>query len=248
MSKHIDHSEDLLQKSPKYFPLVGWIVAGLSFFALLVFDKYIGENIALLASIIAGILTTGAFHEDGFADTCDAFGGGWVKEKILAIMKDSRLGTYGVAGLVLMLAAKFLLLKELIFYLKSSSLTEYNLYSTLGLVIIAAHSISRLMCVFAIQQHEYVTSADGSKSKPLASKKLTPAALIVAVLFAVLPLLFLSWHYFLTIVPMLAGMFLMGQYFKKWIGGYTGDCLGAIQQVTEIVSYLSVLILWKYIL
>ncbi len=71
------------------------------------------EDIAILASIIAGIFTTGAFHEDGFADVCDAFGGGWTKEKILMIMKDSRLGTYGVTGLIGILAAKFLLLKEL---------------------------------------------------------------------------------------------------------------------------------------
>ena len=84
--KNIDHSETYLQKSPKYFPLIGWIVAALSFTAFFIFHQYVAEDIAVLASIIAGIFTTGAFHEDGFADTCDAFGGGWTKEKILAIM------------------------------------------------------------------------------------------------------------------------------------------------------------------
>src|SRR5882724_4395211 len=109
----IDHRPEYLQKSPRYFPLIGWIVGGISILVFLAFNKFFSENIALLASMIAGILTTGAFHEDGFADTCDGFGGGWTKEKILLIMKDSRLGTYGVIGLISILASKYLLLKEL---------------------------------------------------------------------------------------------------------------------------------------
>src|ERR1044072_4994803 len=107
-----DHSPDYLEKSVKYFPLIGWMVAGISGFTFLIFNKYISEDIAIAASIIAGILATGAFHEDGFADVCDAFGGGWTKEKILLIMKDSRLGTFGVVGLISILASKFLLLRE----------------------------------------------------------------------------------------------------------------------------------------
>src|SRR3982751_4013185 len=100
-----DHSPDYLEKSVKYFPLVGYMVAAISAFVFLVFNKYISEDLAIAASIIAGILTTGAFHEDGFADVCDAFGGGWTKEKILLIMKDSRLGTFGVIGLISILSA-----------------------------------------------------------------------------------------------------------------------------------------------
>ena len=113
--KNINHAELYLQKSPKYFPLIGWIVGFISVVVFIIF-KFISVDIGVLASIIAGIFTTGCFHEDGFADTCDAFGGGWTKEKILAIMKDSRLGTYGVAGLGLMLTTKFLLVKELVAY------------------------------------------------------------------------------------------------------------------------------------
>ena len=71
-----DHSPEYLERSVKYFPLIGWIVGGISALTFLIFNKYISEDIAIAASIIAGILTTGAFHEDGFADVCDAFGGG----------------------------------------------------------------------------------------------------------------------------------------------------------------------------
>ena len=248
--KHMDHNESLLQQTPKYFPLVGWIVGMLSFTGFIVLYKFTGTNIAILASVITGIFTTGAFHEDGFADTCDAFGGGWTKEKILAIMKDSRLGTYGVAGLVLMLAAKFLLLKELVEAVELFSFTKQDgwiLYRAIAIVIITAHSISRLMPVLVIQQYKYVTSDDGSKSKPLASKKLTVTALIVAIVFALLPLFFLSWLYLMSVIPILVVVFFMARYFKKWIGGYTGDCLGAIQQVSEIIFYLSLLMIWKFI-
>jgi adenosylcobinamide-GDP ribazoletransferase len=245
--KNIDHHEEYLQKSPKYFPLIGCMVAAVSFAAFFIFHKYVAENIGLLSLMIAGIFTTGAFHEDGFADTCDAFGGGWTKEKILSIMKDSRLGTYGVAGLVLMLAAKFLLLKELIAAFSFSSKNEWQLYFNFAMMLMAAHAVSRLMSVLVIQSYQYVTADDESKSKPLASGKLPVAELNVAILFALFPFLFLPYHFLLSLVFIVPSAFLLANYFKKWIGGYTGDCLGAVQQVTEIIFYLSVLMIWKYI-
>src|SRR4028118_1536958 len=112
--KLTDHSSEYLEKSSKYFPLIGWIVGAISCGTFLAFYQFLSIEISLLASIIAGILTTGAFHEDGFADVCDAFGGGWTKEKILEIMKDSRLGTYGTVGLIAILSVKFFLLRDLI--------------------------------------------------------------------------------------------------------------------------------------
>lgn len=246
---NIDHSPEYLQRSSKYFPLVGWIVAVISILTYLVTAKFFSENIAILASMIASILTTGAFHEDGFADTCDAFGGGWTREKILMIMKDSRLGTYGVVGLLFMLGAKFLLLQELPKFTPTSLTETINpllSYKIFIGIILAAHSVSRLMAVTVIQQYEYVTDDDVSKSKPLASGKLSVIEFLLAVLFALLPFVLLPLNFLLIIVPVVIMRFYLAAYFKKWIGGYTGDCLGATQQVTEIVFYLSALILWKY--
>lgn len=246
--KNIDHGEIYLQKSPKYFPLIGWIVGLISFGVFFIFHYFIAPDIALLASIIAGIFTTGCFHEDGFADTCDAFGGGWTKEKILSIMKDSRLGTYGVAGLGLMLSAKFLLLKELVTYFSFNATNQKQVYLLIAITMVAAHAISRLMSVLVIQQYQYVTADDGSKSKPLASKKLQPTEFLTAIIFALLPFAFFNYYFLLAVLPVLLISFKLSHYFKKWIGGYTGDCLGAIQQVAEIIFYLSLLIIWKYIL
>ncbi len=245
--KNIDHSATYLQKSPKYFPFVGSIVALLSIIPFVLLHKFIATDIAIIAMMITSILTTGCFHEDGFADTCDAFGGGWTKEKILAIMKDSRLGTYGVAGLVLMLATKFLVLKELITFLSFTQNTEIQLYILFIAIVMAAHSSSRLMSILVIQSQQYVTADDGSKSKPLASKKLNATELLVAIFFALFPCIMLPLGSLFALPAMLIATYLMANYFNKWIGGYTGDCLGTVQQVTEIVFYFSILIVWKFI-
>ncbi len=248
--KFADHDQAHLENAPKYFPLIGWMVGALSVAAFLVFNRLVGLDVGVLASIITGILTTGAFHEDGFADMCDAMGGGWTKDKILNIMKDSRLGTYGVVGLICMLAAKFYLLKELPGFMPkdlnaaTNPLLNYRYF--IGLVL-AAHSLSRWMSVSVIQQYAYVTSDDGSKSKPLASQKLSIVDMIVASIFACLPLLLLPYQIALAIVPMFWVRMEMANWFKKWIGGYTGDCLGAVQQVTEIIFYLSAIIIWRFI-
>jgi adenosylcobinamide-GDP ribazoletransferase len=104
------------------------------------------------------------------------------------------------------------------------------------------------MQVTVIQQYEYVTDTEQSKSKPVSKSALSVLEMLIAFLLAVWPLIFLSVWYWLTLVPVFISRILLADYFKKWIGGYTGDCLGAIQQVTEIIFYLSALIVWRYIL
>ncbi len=249
--KFTDHSQEYLERAVKYFPLAGWIVGAISGFVFLVFNKYIGEDIAIVASIIAGILATGAFHEDGFADVCDAFGGGWTKEKILMIMKDSRLGTFGVIGLISILGSKFLLLRELPKFLPEIDQPSTNIfynYRYFLITLLAAHAVSRVMPVWVLRFYEYVTDPDGSKSKPLASNKPGYGILIFATITTLIPFIFLSWHFLLALVPVILVTYSLADYFKKWIGGYTGDCLGAIQQVTELTFYLGVIIVWRFII
>ncbi|WEK36464.1 MAG: adenosylcobinamide-GDP ribazoletransferase [Candidatus Pseudobacter hemicellulosilyticus] len=248
---YTDHSQEYLERSAKYFPLIGWIVAAISGLTFLVFNKYISEDIAILASIIAGILTTGAFHEDGFADCCDAFGGGWNKEQILRIMKDSRLGTFGVIGLISVLAAKFLLLRELPKFspdLANPTANPFLLYKDFLVLLIAAHGVSRLMGVLTIRFFDYVSDPEGSKSKPITSHKPGPGVLLVATAFAFIPFYWLGWPFLLAVLPVLLVGWNLARYFKRWIGGYTGDCLGAMQQVSELVFYLGALIIWRYVI
>jgi adenosylcobinamide-GDP ribazoletransferase len=232
--KWVDHSEEYLNKSSRYFPVVGVLVGSISALFFYGFQFILPKEIALLLSIVASVLTTGAFHEDGFADVCDGFGGGWTKEKILLIMKDSRLGTYGVIGIGLMLLLKW---------------TSLNCLPTELIVItlISGHAISRLNAVSLIFTDEYAREDDTSKTKPLATKMST-GGLIFAVIAGLAPLLLFSNIYvLLTLLPLLFVRWYFSGYFKKWIGGYTGDCLGAVQQVSEVMFYLSLLVIFKYV-
>lgn len=236
-----DHAPEYLRKSSRYFPLVGWIVGGICATTFLLFHQLFTLPLSILASMIAGVLCTGAFHEDGFADVCDAFGGGWTKEKILSIMKDSRLGTYGTTGLIFILAVKFLLLYEIA---TLAVMQERQLL--LGGCFLAAHAASRFMAVVSIQYFPYVREDNDSKAKPSAAGKLTAPSFGVAFLFAGVPFIFLPPLFSLLLPVCLLATLLLNRYFKRWIGGHTGDCLGAVQQTTEIICYLMLLLLWKF--
>ncbi|MDT8418063.1 MAG: adenosylcobinamide-GDP ribazoletransferase [Lutibacter sp.] len=231
--KWIDHSPEILNKSTKYFSLVGIIVGSYGALTYWMISFILPENIALFLSMIATIWITGAFHEDGFADVCDGFGGGFTKEKILTIMKDSRLGTYGTIGLVSMLATKYLALSAF--------------PNQLLITLIAGHSISRFISTILLYLYPYVRDDLTSKAKPMAHA-LKVSSLIINGIIGLLPLFFYnSYWIFLAIIPPFISMLFMGRFFKKWIGGQTGDCAGATQQVAEVVFYLSILVLWKFI-
>ncbi|MBI9034160.1 MAG: adenosylcobinamide-GDP ribazoletransferase [Bacteroidales bacterium] len=223
-----------LDQASRYFPLVGWIVGGFGALVYSVAALGLPHNISLILSMIGTIWITGAFHEDGLADVCDAFGGGWEKKRILEIMKDSRIGTYGTVGLIMSLALKFFLLYE--------SPSYY-----IPIILISAHSISRFAAVTFMYTHEYVSEDATSKSKSIV-KKMKLKELIVAGVFGLLPLaMFFDVWYLLLIFPVILAKALLANWFQKWIGGYTGDCLGTTQQITEIVFLISGLSLWRFI-
>lgn len=230
----INHRPEYLQEAPRYFPMIGWIIGGAGALAWWLFSRLLSPELGIAASMITSLLVTGAFHEDGFADVCDGFGGGWTKEKILVIMKDSRIGAYGAIGLISILGSKFLLLKEL----------DHRYFI---MALIAAHSLSRLMPVWIIQGSVYASDPDQSKAKPLANHRLRSPALLFGTLTALIPFIFLPLSSLLVIPAVLTVTYLLSRYFTRWIGGYTGDCLGAVQQVTELVIYLGFLISWRYI-
>ncbi|WP_103072232.1 adenosylcobinamide-GDP ribazoletransferase [Aquimarina sediminis] len=232
--KWVDHDPEYLKLSTRYFSLVGILVGGIGALVFYGASFVFSVELSLLLSMAATIYITGAFHEDGFADVCDGFGGGWTKEKILLIMKDSRLGTYGTIGLVLLLAIKFASLRE----------TEI---SYIPLVLISGHSLSRFIATTLIYTHPYVRDTDDSKAKP-AAKSMSIYSLLISGVLGIAPLLFFKnpWI-FITLIPMYLSKIFLGVKFKKWIGGQTGDCAGAVQQLSEVIFYLSMVALWKYI-
>jgi len=240
--KWVDHDPKLINLSIRYFPLMGWIVGGISSLVFYFVGTYVSFPTAIILSLATSVLITGAFHEDGFADTCDAFGGGWTKKKILEIMKDSRLGTYGVIGLFLLMSLKIVLLYE--FY----SVVRQDVV-TVVLFFITCHAISRFIASIFVFTHEYARDTADSKAKPVAEQT-SLNNLFVGLLWTLIPLCILTyttgiyWFFILYLPGMLVKYFL-ARYFKKWIGGYTGDCLGATQQAVEVMSYLVMIMIWK---
>ncbi|MCC5905640.1 MAG: adenosylcobinamide-GDP ribazoletransferase [Balneolaceae bacterium] len=240
----VDHSPEYIDKSTRYFPLTGWIVGGAAALTMIGGVLFFSFPVAVLLSMVVSVLITGAFHEDGFADVCDGFGGGWTRKKILEIMKDSRIGAYGVIGMILILLLKLFLTIEILHF-------AGNEWLLILLIIISSHSISRFIASTFIATHLYVREADSSKIKPV-SKAFPAGSILTPGLFGFFPftgVVYLSGSPLLImalLIPLLGKVYL-GHYFNRWIGGYTGDCLGATQQVTEILFLASVVGLWKYI-
>jgi adenosylcobinamide-GDP ribazoletransferase len=230
----VTHNPDYLNKATRYLPLIGYIVGGITAIVFYITQFWLPMPLAIVLAMVASILTTGAFHEDGWADACDGFGGGWTKEKILIIMKDSRLGTYGATGLFFMLLTKY------------SCLSNFSVLQFIAFSLVA-HAVSRLCPIFVIATSSYVRDADDAKAKPLA-KMISKNEILPALVFGLLPLLALSYfnakYLGAIILPFLFTVY-MRDYFKKWLGGYTGDCLGAVQQIAEVTFYVSLLVLQR---
>jgi adenosylcobinamide-GDP ribazoletransferase len=244
-----DHDPNYLNKASRYFSLIGWIVGAISFLSYYLSSLLFTNEMAVILAIIAAVLITGAFHEDGFADVCDGFGGAWTKEKILAIMKDSSIGAYGAIGLILLFLLKFQSLTQLLFSCQNSALSVFNSQFTVLLFFVSAHSLSRLAAISIVFTHQYSREDASSKSKSIAQKH-TWKEVVGALFFGLLPLIILSfsqWMFLFVLIPLFITRFFLARYFKKWIGGYTGDCLGATQQVCEVVFYLSIIGIWKFI-
>jgi adenosylcobinamide-GDP ribazoletransferase len=221
-----------LPQATVYLPLVGWLVGGITASGFYLADLLWPQATAVILALIIGIFLTGAFHEDGFADVCDGFGGGWGKQRILEIMKDSCIGVYGVLGLLLIFLLKFSLLGGM-------------LAAAVPLVLLAGHSISRLPPLLLMQRYDYARNNDSKAAGAVYKPNLQESAVATAI--ALMPLALLPGLCVLAIIPVLGVNWCLGRYFHRHIGGYTGDCLGASQQIAETVFYLSISALWTFI-
>ncbi len=220
-------TETRLAAAVRYYPLVGGLVGAVAGTVFWLAHLVFPATLAVVLATAASLWVTGAFHEDGFADACDGLGGGATRERALEIMRDSRLGTYGAAGLGLMLAAKVLALAA-----APAVVVPW--------LLVAAHAASRASAVLAIAASRYVREA--GTAKPVADG-VAPAGLVLALATGTATVAAL-WH-LASPAAMLAGftglaighVVMRGLYERK-LGGYTGDCLGALQQTSEVGLYL----------
>ena len=221
-----------LNHASRYFPLVGLVVGAIAAGVYAAAALVLPAPVAAVLSTAATIYITGAFHEDGFADACDGLGGGMTRERALEIMKDSRVGAYGAIGIVCMLIAKC---TALAFLPPASAIAA----------LLLAHPLSRLAATSLIWTMEYAR-AEG-KAKPLA-QRMSAGEFSIATATVLLPAATLVVHGALSaaacagavLAASLAALWL-ARKFERRLGGYTGDCLGAVQQLSEVAIYLAVL-------
>lgn len=230
---------DWLNQSARHFPAVGLLVGGVAALVLVLGDVLFPPAVAVGLSMAATLLLTGAFHEDGWADTCDALGGGASvgRERALLIMKDSRIGTYGAVGLLLMLG------------LKAATLVALPLALAVP-ALLFAHTASRAAAVALIRWLPYAGDIEHAKAKPLA-QRIAGAGLVVALGWLLLLCTALVWAaqrwdepavlpavvFGLLVVAAAAAW--CARWFRQRLGGYTGDTLGATQQLTELLALLA---------
>jgi len=216
-----------LERAARYFPAVGLLVGAIAALVFVLASWVWPKTLAVIASMATTLYVTGAFHEDGWCDTADGFGGGWTRARILEIMRDSRIGSYGAVALVVLLLAKF------------CALVEIELASV-PLALVAGHALSRLCATSVLYRLDYAR-AEG-KAKPLGQRR-PRGDLVVGALSALLPLLWLppSQALCAVLLAALATLWLT-RLFRRQIGGYTGDCLGATQQLAETAFYCGLLV------
>ncbi len=229
----IDYSEENLTQSLRYFPLVGIIVGTVGAIAFMLSMLVFPKSVAVVAAIISMVAVTGALHEDGVSDFFDGFGGGYTKERILEIMKDSHVGAYGVIALIFLFLGKF----SLLFSIEIDQLP---------VVLIAAHASSRFMAVLLVKFSRYART---EKSKSSHSRNpLSRTTFVTALILGILPLFLISWLIAICAVIIYLIIFsAVKRYVEKKIGGFTGDILGTLQQLCEITFYATYIGVITYI-
>ena len=249
ISSNTPYSSERMNKSGRYFALVGLLLGTLCGLFFIALSQLFPSDIALFLTMVFSLLLTGCFHEDGLADMADGIGGGMTIERRLIIMKDSRIGTYGSSALIMSLLAKFLLLNQLSNGFLSGEFLPL-LWSdnstpliTVFMIWVIAYTFSRAVAASFIFNTPYVSDLEKSKSKPLAERQ-SRGELIFNIICALLPCLLIDLS---IICVLIISALLFRVLFKRWLlarlGGFTGDCLGAAQQLMEIIIYLVLLAL-----
>ena len=213
---------DWIARSAPWYPVVGWIVGGLSAGALLLASRLWPGLPAAAIALAVGFVVTGGFHEDGLADAADGLGGGQTPGRRLEIMKDSRIGSYGVLALWGVLTIK-----------AAALATIAPMQAALALVV--AHGAARAFAVIVMAGLRYAGDPEAAKLKP-APMGVRPLEAAVAVVVGLAPVVI-----FLPPLQAAAGIALaacgaaaLALTSRRLIGGFTGDVLGGVEQLAEL--------------
>ena len=208
--------------------MTGWLTGGAMAATLYFGSIILPWSVAVIAAIVVRLLITGALHEDGLADFLDGFGGGSDRARILAIMKDSHIGTYGVLGLIL--------------YMLLLGTTLYSMTPIVAaLIVFAADPFAKMVSSQLVNMLPYARREEEAKNKTVYRKPSLAAGLSLTVQ-GLLPMALMIWltgisWYLIIAIPALVMYFLYLLLLRK-IQGYTGDCCGAVCLLVELAVYL----------
>lgn len=221
---------DCFKRVVPLWPVVGWLTGGIMAAVFWLCSTVMPPLMAWTAAIIARLLVTGCLHEDGLADFCDGMGGGTTRQRVLEIMKDSHIGTYGVVGLILY----FLMMIE-----AGSQVDARMMCGT----IIAADCWSKACASNIINLLPYARKAEEAKSKTV-YERMTVGEWLLSACAGLLPAVLFLPPYFLPALAVPVVVFLLlTQLMRRRIEGYTGDCCGAMFLLCELSFYLTCAVL-----
>ena len=215
-----------------WWSVTGWLTGGVSALTFFIFYQFVPLEIAVILAMLSRVLITGALHEDGLADFIDGFGGGTDKDSTLRIMKDSHIGTYGTIGLIFYFLLTFILI--------ATTEVQY-----IPILLITSDVFSKCVSSHIVYFLPYARPETESKNRTVYSHPTALEETLTLVSgFGVLLLIpsgigfvggIIPVPYSLVFTVLPVGVFfLLVLLFKKRIGGYTGDCCGAMFLLTEL--------------
>lgn len=229
--RDLEVTNEDLAASTIHFPLVGLALGVVLIIAQWLFSSILPHGVVNGLLIALLIICTGALHLDGFADTADGIAGGTDREDILRIMRDSQIGSFGVVGLVTLLLTKYLALNELTESLRNG-----------GLLLMP--SLSRWTMAEMAYFSEYARKSEGL-GRPFIDLIGKREILTSGIIILIISLVLMAYRGVLILVAIALWTFIASKYFDRKLGGVTGDILGAINELNEVLILLLILILWR---
>lgn len=220
----VSHTPDSLARAATFFPAVGLLIGAGAVGLNRILTNYTSRDVVAILLLIYFVIITGGLHEDGLADAADGFGGGWNKDQILEIMRDSRIGSYGAIALTLSLLARYVLL---------SRLSLHNVSS----FIIGAHVLCRWTALPLSFFLPPARAQDGQGAQ--VARQVSIGSLLFGTLFTIAVCYWVFRNRMWIPIAVTTGLTLLtALYYRSQIGGVTGDCYGATNQLAEVGVYL----------
>ena len=227
----VEHSDEAFARSARFYPAVGVVVGAIAAAVYCAACIFIPHNVAVVLGLLAAVVASGALHEDGLADTADGLIGGSDRERSLDIMRDSNIGAFGVIALIFAFAFKLLALSEVWFW---DAIWAF----------LIAHTISRHAMVEVIGRYDYARASSPKFPRPeVGGEDLTYARLWTLAALVVSVVMLGWWATLIGVALVALSVSGLAQFAARKIGGFTGDTLGATQQVSE-VAFLVGVVAW----